>query len=415
MALDLTIRYPGQIDTTTDPTGYPYGKPKNKSTAVSQDGTPLEKDIVGDVVGFEQALLKQAGITPSGNPDKVGASQYLQALGKLFPAAVDNWSEARYAAPANTFLWEAGGRLFSIGTERLGFMMRQPPTGAVGPFSYSDLEYSAGTWVESPHMGLTLESWIQPAYGDGVVMTLNGPTAAFRKTANLGAAWSSGGSNPTAADHIDDARLHYFAAAGLWQLIADSGGDNYISRDADASGTWTLQAAPAAVLAWASAKCLDIVSNANECLALFTNGYVLRTPDGTSWAAVLLPSFAGSVTGIAWSDYHNSWAVAGTSGQTWFSPTGASWTAGPTHSWTATAGVRIACLGPHWVLPADGYLARFDLVSSVAIPERIFCEHPPATAGVTDIHKHGDRLVIAYKPTATNNLIYKLSNRLVGA
>lgn len=79
MSLIPKDTYPGQID-TSDPTGYPHGKARNITTPGDGTGTPWEEQLVNDVFGMQQALLDQAGITPSGTPDKVGASQYLTAV-----------------------------------------------------------------------------------------------------------------------------------------------------------------------------------------------------------------------------------------------------------------------------------------------------------------------------------------------
>lgn len=79
MALDPSTRYAGQVD-TTDPAGYPYGAAQNVVDEGDGIGTPLEKDLVSDLFGMQQALLTAAGITPSNVPDKVGASQYLEAI-----------------------------------------------------------------------------------------------------------------------------------------------------------------------------------------------------------------------------------------------------------------------------------------------------------------------------------------------
>lgn len=83
MAISPKNKYPTQID-LTDPTGYPEGKAKNVTVAGDGTGTPLEKDLVNDLFGFQQELLNKSGITPSGIPDKVGASQYKEALDKLY-------------------------------------------------------------------------------------------------------------------------------------------------------------------------------------------------------------------------------------------------------------------------------------------------------------------------------------------
>jgi hypothetical protein len=77
MALIPGTRYPAQTDVAAE---YPQGKARNAGTFGDGTGTPLEKDWVNDVWGFLQALLANAAITPSGDPDEVGASDYLDAV-----------------------------------------------------------------------------------------------------------------------------------------------------------------------------------------------------------------------------------------------------------------------------------------------------------------------------------------------
>jgi hypothetical protein len=79
MAISPLAEYPAQVS-TADPTGYPYGKPRNRASVGDSTGTPWEAKLVSDFFGFFQSLLSDAGATPSGTPDKVGASQYLDAL-----------------------------------------------------------------------------------------------------------------------------------------------------------------------------------------------------------------------------------------------------------------------------------------------------------------------------------------------
>jgi hypothetical protein len=78
MAIVPSSKYTGQIDTSD--ANYPQGKAQNVATAGDGTGTPLEKDWVNDIWGFLQALLDSANITPSGSPDKVGTSDYLDAI-----------------------------------------------------------------------------------------------------------------------------------------------------------------------------------------------------------------------------------------------------------------------------------------------------------------------------------------------
>lgn len=79
MAISPKIAYPGKID-LSDPTGYPLGKARNITVPTDGTGTPLESKWVNDVFGFFQALLDDAGAAPSNTPEKVGASQYLDAI-----------------------------------------------------------------------------------------------------------------------------------------------------------------------------------------------------------------------------------------------------------------------------------------------------------------------------------------------
>src|SRR5688572_7770034 len=91
MALIPSSRYPAQ---TVADAGYPQGKARNAGSHQDGTGTPLEKDWLNDIWGFEQALLDEADITPSGNPDAVGASQYLQAVQTLISNALAAQIEA---------------------------------------------------------------------------------------------------------------------------------------------------------------------------------------------------------------------------------------------------------------------------------------------------------------------------------
>ncbi|WP_017903614.1 phage tail protein [Pseudomonas asplenii] len=78
MALKLNERYPGRFSNPS--ADYPQGSFKNRTTPTSKDGSYLEKDWANDKEGFFQSLLSYAGITANGSVDKVGASQYFDAL-----------------------------------------------------------------------------------------------------------------------------------------------------------------------------------------------------------------------------------------------------------------------------------------------------------------------------------------------
>lgn len=81
MAIVPSTDYSGQIATDA---AYPQGKAKNVVIAGDGSGTPLEAGWVNDIWGLLQSLLYRAAITPSGDPDEVGTSDYLDALDILF-------------------------------------------------------------------------------------------------------------------------------------------------------------------------------------------------------------------------------------------------------------------------------------------------------------------------------------------
>jgi hypothetical protein len=88
--------YPG------DP-AYPHGKAQNVDVPGANNGTPLEAAWLNDLWGFQQALLAEAQITPSDQPDEVGKSDYLAALKILatraaedLPNRANTWSAEQY-------------------------------------------------------------------------------------------------------------------------------------------------------------------------------------------------------------------------------------------------------------------------------------------------------------------------------
>jgi RNAse (barnase) inhibitor barstar len=69
----------------TDDPGYPGGKAVDSSTSQSKDGTPYKEKWMNDINGFYQALIVEGlgEFIVNGEPDKVGASDKLNALKAL--------------------------------------------------------------------------------------------------------------------------------------------------------------------------------------------------------------------------------------------------------------------------------------------------------------------------------------------
>ena len=81
MAITPSSEFPGKIAAPT--TEFPYGKARDITTPGDGTGTPWRAALANDIFGAQQSLLSAADIVPSGTPDEVGSSQYLQALSRM--------------------------------------------------------------------------------------------------------------------------------------------------------------------------------------------------------------------------------------------------------------------------------------------------------------------------------------------
>lgn len=78
MAINISDKYPGRSNPPS--VDYPQGSIKNQTAPGARDGTPLDEAWANDKEGFFQSILDARGITANGEVDKVGASQYYDAL-----------------------------------------------------------------------------------------------------------------------------------------------------------------------------------------------------------------------------------------------------------------------------------------------------------------------------------------------
>ncbi len=62
---------------------YTYGSAKDDSTGTTGDGTPIKQSWMNDIYGFQQWLLTQANIVPSGSSETILVSQFGQAMVEL--------------------------------------------------------------------------------------------------------------------------------------------------------------------------------------------------------------------------------------------------------------------------------------------------------------------------------------------
>lgn len=168
MALDISAKYPGKSNAPSS--AYPFGSARNITTPGDGTGTPLEQAWLNDQFGFQQALINDAGLTPSGNPDTAEASQYLEAARIMLGAVAKSLAELSAVTATvenqHAFL-SAGGRsgpftatLADISAKVAG----DPRKGCYIAFD-SDPTGASGGWVRTFGYELYAE-WFGAA-GDG--------------------------------------------------------------------------------------------------------------------------------------------------------------------------------------------------------------------------------------------------------
>ncbi|BCQ68251.1 hypothetical protein PEQA60_22410 [Pseudomonas sp. Eqa60] len=91
MALKLNERYPGRFNNPS--ADYPQGSFKNRTTPSAKDGSYLERDWANDKEGFFQSLLSAAVVEANGSVDKVGSSQYFDAMVSIYENTNVSWSK----------------------------------------------------------------------------------------------------------------------------------------------------------------------------------------------------------------------------------------------------------------------------------------------------------------------------------
>ncbi len=95
MAINPSIKYVGRI--TAPDANYTYGSGKDETAPGAGDGTPYELGRANDIFGFQQALLRSAGIVPSGNSETQLASEYTQAIVEIASGRGYNYDDSGVA------------------------------------------------------------------------------------------------------------------------------------------------------------------------------------------------------------------------------------------------------------------------------------------------------------------------------
>jgi hypothetical protein len=371
-------------------TNFATGPATGTPTKVDRGAGARAQGIIGNAVAYAQWE----------NHEKNLVGEHLRSLAAY---AVDNWSPQHFDDSISYQLnTSSRARAFGIGT-RLAW-----PTlsATAGPFAYTDHNFENVTIAGTGSLGFT--DWAT-CWGDssGRVITADISAGTLMQTTNLGTTWSTAGT--IGFGLVNYLQAGRFDLVSRWILVGEEGADaNAIFSSSSLSGTWTFVSPPAAVLTASTAVPLDFQQSPSEVLVAFSNGYIIRSTDGTSWSAALLPNYLASIAGISWNAAHGLWACLGTTGKVWYSSDGSSWSDTSLAVGTFPAGCRVASLGRYWIAGAsdgDG-VVRFDQDEFVNLPEFL----GGSAAFDSYYHPGSGRAVVSY--TGANDLHFKLSGRI---
>lgn len=240
MALIPSSRYPAQVDTGDG--AYPQGKARSSGSYNDGTGTPLNKDWINDLWGFLQSLLQEASITPSGDPDEVGASQYLEAVQAVSGQVASPLVQAASKVTIERTLLrlhrldvtvdDTAESLGAISTGILGdpskptLVVKVDSTGVV--LAYDDGVVDQGGVIPS------VTSLVADAASDGsriVAMGVGGQRGAY--TDNDGGSWTAVANGVAGA-------VQFIVRDGIGgNFICGGSGTGSVYRSPNASTTWT--------------------------------------------------------------------------------------------------------------------------------------------------------------------------------
>lgn len=353
MAINPSSAYSGQVD-TTDSAGYPYGRAHNEAIIGDGTGTPLEEKWVSDLFGFEQALLGAAGLTPSGTPDKVGASQYLDAIKSVADARARlsvqraqaiNWPERPSFAntsAANSSVpvaWDPAPSSQGYSGNTGLFMVVTQDTKSVtsddgnlwrNPVSYGGILSAAAYDLAAGNSG-GVRSFLASQLSGGNLM----------RTTDAGTTWTVVASGLPTSSVLCNGPGSVWVASGTFGAIQRStDGLSWSSSGITVTGSWGF--GPKRIV-WNGSLFVMISANA-------TYGECLTSPDGLAWTARTLPAVT-NWNGLAYSADDGLWMAVAGSGAVAVSADGVTWTARAVPPIGMT---DLAVVGSAWVAPIFG-------------------------------------------------------------
>lgn len=130
---------------TSPDANYPYASSKDETAPGAGDGTPYFKARADDIAGFQQALLNEAAIVPSGNAETILVSQYRDALKVILGGAGLYQNDIDY--PVKSYAKGSDGFVYRC------FVANGPTTSVVDPVGDT-----TGTWKPSEGVGIN-QTW----------------------------------------------------------------------------------------------------------------------------------------------------------------------------------------------------------------------------------------------------------------
>lgn len=94
MALNPSTNPTMSSRVTAADANYPYASAKDETSPGAGDGTPYFKARADDLFGLQQALLRAASITPSGNADTALVSEYLRGFVEIASGRAFNYDDS---------------------------------------------------------------------------------------------------------------------------------------------------------------------------------------------------------------------------------------------------------------------------------------------------------------------------------
>ena len=305
MALRPKILYPGQ--TSSVDAGYPHGKARNRATPGDGTGTPWEQNLVNDIFGFQQALLVNAGITPSDTPDNALSSQYLEAVG-FFTKELNAVYALQFTEIVRGFDLDP---VFPLRLTSCIDAAYQPwivfvhSTGRVKRSKTSNADDTLGG--AQPTGGFVAIEAISGGQ-DGYLLAIESVPGNVYASTDAGNTWPISAALPTTGSW---SALNYSTELSKWVAV---GAGKVAHSPAAPSLSWT--GATGATLATAPLRVVvpRVGETGHGVLVIpeSSENATLYSLNGTSFTST---AWGGPISDGCWSEYHKKWFLLNTAGQ----------------------------------------------------------------------------------------------------